>query len=55
MIKFVAACIDVIDIDNDGSIGFLDFVHFAERLKARYRDAAADAIPGILVTEAVES
>ena len=35
-IRYIPTCIDIIDIDTDGVIGFLDFIYFAERLKYLY-------------------
>jgi len=32
-IRDARKALDVVDIDGDGKIGFLDFVHFASRLK----------------------
>ncbi len=36
-VKYAKEVLDIIDIDNDEVIGFVDFLHFAERLKLAAR------------------
>lgn len=33
--------LDILDIDGDGKIGLLDFIHFASRLKKIHQDKVA--------------
>ena len=33
VIRHISTFLAILDIDNDGNVGFLDFIHFAERLK----------------------
>ena len=35
--------LDILDIDGDGKIGLLDFIHFAARLQLLYRSGIMSA------------
>jgi Ca2+-binding EF-hand superfamily protein len=34
--RYAVAALEIVDIDGDGKIGLLDFIHFAARLKAAH-------------------
>ena len=42
-IRDAGPALEVLDIDGDGVIGLLDFIHFAARLKGIYLRAKAEA------------
>lgn len=44
LVRFISECIEVIDIDNSNTIGFLDFVHFAERVKRMHAEDRDESI-----------
>ena len=35
-LRDASLALDILDIDGDGSIGLLDFIHFASRLQTLY-------------------
>ncbi len=43
-LRDASLALDILDIDGDGSIGLLDFIHFASRLQALYKEGRLRSI-----------
>jgi hypothetical protein len=47
-IRDAAAALEIVDIDGDGKIGLLDFIHFAARLQLMFQ-----VLPNFFVSDKI--